>query len=277
MTVEILESAPTTMEIARDNIVSGRVVFDTDECPSPFAGVMAYDQAAGRGQRGRSWFAKRGDSLCATYYFRHGLASPERAALLALLTGVAVAEAINTIDIPAWKHASKLPRSAVGLKWPNDVLLHQKKVGGILVELIRARDGHWTALIGVGINVAVRTFPEDLTNSATSLLPYPAAPDQIESLANAIAGSLHHWAAIARRDGFRAVLDAWRSLDRTPGMHFETELDGTSVWGEAQGVDDEGALLLRLNSGRQIAVTSASCLVNFVQPDVSWSNASPRE
>src|SRR5260221_12444237 len=142
MTLEVLDSVTTTMDAARDNLIAGRVRFDAPGHPRPYCGVIASEQPAGRGQRGRTWYGVSGESLCPTYYLRHGIASPNRAPLLSLLSGVAAADAISASGILSGRtatHPTDLSTPAqLGLKWPNDILVDQKKVGGILVEMVRA-------------------------------------------------------------------------------------------------------------------------------------------
>ena len=249
--VEILDSTPSTMDAAREWVVSRRFAAGTGAVAC--ACVMAREQTAGRGQRGRAWFAARDESLCATYTLHcPGVTEPSSAGLVALAAGVAVASALLLYEVPG----------VVGLKWPNDVLLNGKKAGGGLVEMMRSPGGLWIALVGVGLNVSVRQFPADLASTATSLLlegvDLAALPD-LERLARDIGDSLSSWAYRCLPD-YHALIHMWRHFDATSGRRYETEWNGVPVIGTAEGIDDEGALLLRLDSGMLVAVTSASTL-----------------
>ena len=147
------------MDVARENALAGRVRFDEAGRATP-SGIRAEEQTAGRGQRGREWFARRGECLCATYYLRLDMETPERAGQLAFVAGVAVAETLagwktekqgtgnreqgteeKTEDrrqkTEEDKSAIENRQSAIGLKWPNDIMLNGRKVGGILIELAR--------------------------------------------------------------------------------------------------------------------------------------------
>jgi BirA family biotin operon repressor/biotin-[acetyl-CoA-carboxylase] ligase len=148
----------------------------------------------------------------------------------------------------------------VGLKWPNDILLDQKKGGGILIEMVRAPEGDWVALIGVGLNVSVRSFPPDIAPTAASLRQESVAPEAMITLAERIALCLQQWGERGRSEGYPAILSAWRAYDRMAGWIFHTEIDGTPVSGGAEGIDEYGALLLRLPDGQLVAITSASSL-----------------
>ena len=88
--LEVLGTTSSTMDAARRRVLEGEVSFDLDGAPSSW-GVLADEQTAGRGQRGRTWHAVRGESLCATYYVRHKFALPEEAGRIPLMAGVAVA------------------------------------------------------------------------------------------------------------------------------------------------------------------------------------------
>jgi BirA family biotin operon repressor/biotin-[acetyl-CoA-carboxylase] ligase len=266
MTLQILESVPSTMDAARENILLGRVSFDRSGQPDP-VGVLARVQTAGRGQRGNAWFASPGESLSATYYFRWDRTDPQYAAEIAFLAGVAVVEALRfpggllpqTAD-ERNPDVGPQQEPAFGLKWPNDILLQGKKLGGILIEMVRAPDHRWVALIGTGINLTVRDFPPELVSLATSLQREGLASPRIEDLANRIAVSLCAWADIRDRSGFKAILAAWRRYDQTPGRRYQANWEGRLLQGIAEGVNDSGALKLRLESGSILAVTSASSL-----------------
>ena len=243
------------MDVARENLLAGRVRFEASGRAIP-TGVLAEEQTAGRGQRGREWFARPGECLCATYYFHWHLAAPETAGQLAFLAGVAVVETLFATP----STLNPQPPYSFGLKWPNDMMLNGRKTGGILIELAQTREQTWIALIGVGINVQVREFPAELANSATSLWREGIEVENIKALAEAIEGKLEQYAQVRREQGFAAILARWQTYDVTPGRVFETTHEGQIVQGTAEGVEADGALRLRLADGRILSVLSASSL-----------------
>jgi BirA family biotin operon repressor/biotin-[acetyl-CoA-carboxylase] ligase len=109
----------------------------------------------------------------------------------------------------------------------------------------------------------VREFPPEIAPSAASLQQGPAAPVEMQTLAERIALALRQAAERGRSKGFPAILEAWRALDRTPGRQFHTRIGDAAVLGTAEGVDERGALLLRLPDGELISVTSASSLFDI--------------
>ncbi len=272
MQMERLECVTSTMDAARERLREGRVTFYPTG-RSRWGGIVAREQTAGRGQRGRSWYAPPGESLNATYYFRRGLTDPARAGQIAFLAGVAVIESLQelvlSVSWPVRDEDQGVPRAyhraRLGLKWPNDILLNGKKVGGILVEMVRASDGEWTALIGVGVNLTVQEFPEELDKTATSLLREGIFSPAWDELADALLHSLHAQADKRRDRGFHSILERWRDFDCTPGRPFETIIDGETRRGTAVGVDDTGALLLRWEDGTIEPVTSATSLRDITE------------
>lgn len=281
MALESFDSVTSTMDVARERLVSRHLRFDSDGRLA-FQGVIARQQTAGRGQRGRAWYGVPEQSLFATYYFRRSWVRPETAGILSLLAGAVVAEILQRIiaeeiqhlhaqaklrvidvDIESETVASASDLLRVGLKWPNDLLLRGKKVGGILVEMTHLSEDGWVALIGVGINVNQTEFPPELTQTATSLhregIPMTSVPQLGEQIAHALdaSGSAYTERLLDQ------IIARWRAFDETTGRSFQTEYEGHAVVGIAQGVDDSGALQLRLEDGRHISVQTASLLHDF--------------
>jgi len=253
LAIEILERVPSTMDAARERIQRNSVQLDAEE-PTPFAGILTREQTAGRGQRGRVWNSRPNASLCATFYFRHGLDLPKELGVVALLAGVAVAA---TLTAEAAVHGSK---ADIGLKWPNDVLLDGKKVGGILVETTRTPEGKTVALIGIGINLSAGAFPAELASTATTLETAGITGTDPTVLTTKLAEALQTQADLFRQDGLSGLMTRWRALDRTGGRRFHTERGSVRITGIAEGVDDNGRLLLRLPDQTFLAVGSASTL-----------------
>jgi len=178
--------------------------------------VTADEQTAGRGRQGRTWSAEPGDALLLSVVLR---ALDE---LLPLRAAVAVAE---SIPFPAQ------------IKWPNDVWVEGKKVSGILVEG-RPQEG-W-AVLGIGLNVATRSFPEELSEIATSLALEGAALSREEVL-DALLASLDRLLAADAAD----VLAAWRERDALLGA----EVAWNGGRGRGAGITDAGALRVETDAG----------------------------
>jgi BirA family transcriptional regulator, biotin operon repressor / biotin---[acetyl-CoA-carboxylase] ligase len=178
--------------------------------------VTADEQTAGRGRQGRTWSAEPGDALLLSIVLR------SLDELLPLRAAVAVAE---SIPFPAQ------------IKWPNDVWVEGKKVSGILVEG-RPQEG-W-AVLGIGLNVATRSFPEELSEIATSLALEGAALSREEVL-DALLASLDRLLAADAAD----VLAAWRERDALLGA----EVAWNGGRGRGAGITDAGALRVETDAG----------------------------
>jgi BirA family transcriptional regulator, biotin operon repressor / biotin---[acetyl-CoA-carboxylase] ligase len=178
--------------------------------------VTAHAQSAGRGRQGRTWVGPPGRALLCSLVLR----DPPR--LLPLAAGVAVADLAG-------------PRAQV--KWPNDVLLDGRKVAGILVE---GRPGEGWAVLGIGLNVAVREddLPSELRHTAGTLgLEPDALEPTLRQLLELIDRSINAEPA--------AVLDRVRERDALRGRPVRWA-NGEGVAG---GIDDDGRLLVQTNEG----------------------------
>ena len=204
--------------------------------------VVADQQLAGRGRRGRIWRAPAGTSLLASIIVRPRL--PQ--ALLPTfspMTAVATAEALR-----------RVAPVAARVKWPNDVLVGGKKIAGILLES-RAP----VIIIGVGVNLGQREFPPELAGRATSVaLETGRAPDR-ETMLAALLEEFDAWRARLEREGFGAVREQWRMLSDTLGRHVA--LDG--VTGIAVDLDVDGALL----------IDAAGTVRRVIAGEIAWDEA----
>jgi BirA family transcriptional regulator, biotin operon repressor / biotin---[acetyl-CoA-carboxylase] ligase len=182
--------------------------------------VTADEQTAGRGRQGRVWTAPAGSALLLSLLLRD---LDERHALLPLAAAVAVCDAVP-VD--------------ASIKWPNDVWIDSRKLGGILVEG-RPQEG-W-AVLGVGVNVTTGSFPADIADTATSLglAGVSATP---ESVLVELLPALSRWLDAPDDE----VLSAWRSRDALKGERVRWS-DGEGI---AEGIDDSGALLVQTANGR---------------------------
>ncbi len=230
--------------------------------------VVADQQLAGRGRRGRIWRAPAGTSLLASIIVRPRL--PQ--ALLPTfspMTAVATAEALR-----------RVAPVAARVKWPNDVLVGGKKIAGILLES-RARSGvsepgrsflgppsiqaglmdpATTIIIGVGVNLGQREFPPELAGRATSVaLETGRAPDR-ETMLAALLEEFDAWRARLEREGFGAVREQWRMLSDTLGRHVTLD-DG--VTGIAVDLDVDGALL----------IDAAGTVRRVIAGEIAWDEA----
>ncbi|MCL5104408.1 MAG: biotin--[acetyl-CoA-carboxylase] ligase [Armatimonadetes bacterium] len=212
--------------------------------------VAAGRQLAGRGRRGREWWDEPGASVLMSVLLYPRLADAPR---LAFVASVAVAECIK-----------EMFGLEVSLKWPNDVLVGDKKLGGILVETAPVGD-RTAAVVGIGINVAQRTFPVEIADTATSIaLECEAVPDLAtltERLAESLMGNYSRFLA----HGFEEITAHWRKYMWGVGLGVQISAEGGLIDGVIQGVDDGGALVMRDTSGAIRVIHAADTIKTSVR------------
>ncbi len=198
--------------------------------------VVAETQTAGRGRMGRRWSSPPGKGLLFSVVLRPNLPMPE-AHLLTLTVGNAMAEAIEAqVKVP------------VHLKWPNDLIVSNKKAGGILLEVSGEQDKvDWViAGIGVNVNVDFSDLPVSLRRTAISLkMATEKTVDRTVLLARMLQ-TLEKAYLDCLTNGFDRSLREFRERDYLLHRSVSVQTREGPVVGEAAGIDDRGALLLEL-------------------------------
>jgi len=209
-------------------------------------------QHAGRGRRGRRWIAPfgAGVALSVAWTFSDGAGA---LAALSLGVGVAVSRALV-----------RAGARGVTLKWPNDIWLRDRKLGGVLIELRAEASGPAHVVIGVGVNVdlpaAARREIEAGGVRAAAVADACAAAPSRNLVAGAILDEVLSMLGQFEREGFAAFRDAWTALDALSGRPARVLLGRTVVSGTARGVDQEGALLLDTGDRMQRFVSGEASL-----------------
>lgn len=210
--------------------------------------VLAEDQTAGRGRWGRAWNAHPGQSLLLSVVLDE-LSGAGEAGALPLVLGVGAARALTVLGLPQ-----------VQLKWPNDLWVHGKKLGGILVE---AREGKWLAGLGLNVAQTEADFGPELAAQAISLHGAGVTVAREELLADLLAAwqfAIDGW----RREGAEDWAPTWAEHDALKGRRVRGEAEGQPVEGTADGVEDDGRLRLKLDDGRLKKLSSGD--VNLIRP-----------
>jgi BirA family transcriptional regulator, biotin operon repressor / biotin---[acetyl-CoA-carboxylase] ligase len=200
--------------------------------------AVADHQTAGRGRLGRSWEAAAGSSLLVSALLRPDL-PVERLFLLTLAAGLALADAVGAVA-----------GVSTGLKWPNDLVVDDKKLAGLLAEADLSAGAARAVVIGAGCNLTANSFPPELAARATAVeLEAGRAVDR-DALLTAFLGALAE-----RLDDLDAVLVDARTRSATLGRRVCIELPGDEVLdGEATALADDGSLVVRDDDGREHAV-----------------------
>jgi len=188
--------------------------------------AVADEQSAGRGRLGRTWVAPAGSALLVSVLLRPTLPA-DRTHLVTLAAGLAALDAIDAIDASAAPDRAATPRAA--LKWPNDVVVDDRKLAGILAEA----DGAGAVVVGMGCNVQPGALPPDLADIATAI-----AVDR--------ALLLVAWlrAYDARLDALDTVIPDAIARSATLGRRVRVELAHETFEGTASALTEEGFLVV---------------------------------
>ena len=199
--------------------------------------VVADQQSAGRGRRGRTWASPAGANLYFTVLLRPKIA-PDKASMLTLVMALAVAEGIRSIAIP-------------GIKWPNDIVIDGRKVCGILTEMsLSAEQGSIDHLvIGVGVNVAKQEFPKELQGYAVALEEFTCKVNRSELL-NAILEQFEgYYEQFCSQADLSSLKNSYDALLVNYGRQVRV-LDPKGEYdGVARGIRPTGELIVELPDG----------------------------
>ena len=210
--------------------------------------ALAEFQSAGRGRLGRSWEVPEGTSVMMSILLRPKF-EPQYAPTLTLVMGMAVAKAVKSLGFD------------VSIKWPNDVVVSHKKICGILTEM-GVRDGKIDyAVIGVGINVNIREFPEEMADKATSLYLESGKEfdrSQIPGLVmEAFEEYYEKFAATCDLSGLKEEYESILANYNQPVRVLAKE----PYEGVARGITDGGELLVEKTDGTIVAVSAGEVSV----------------
>jgi BirA family transcriptional regulator, biotin operon repressor / biotin---[acetyl-CoA-carboxylase] ligase len=222
--------------LARDGVPDGVVVW-------------AKEQSSGTGRRGRKWTSEIGN-----LYFSILLrpkCSAFKAMQLSFLASLCIAESITDV----------LPETAiVNCKWPNDVLVEERKISGILLESQSTPQGNtdWM-VIGIGLNV--RSFPKDVEFPATSLINEGAKNDisaeiMLELFSHRFLSNYKIW----KEMGFKPIREAWLCRVAWLGKKIIVHLEHETLVGEFKALDKDGTLIL-FHNGDERRITAGDIFV----------------
>lgn len=225
-TVRFFPEVDSTNEVAFELALTGA---------SDGAAVVADTQRSGKGRLKRRWLSPPGCNLYTSIVLRPPL-KPALAPQITLVAGVALAEFI-----------SQYCRGYVSLKWPNDVLIRGKKVGGILTEMKAAGTDIDFVILGIGVNVNMKkdSFDESLVQTATSLREETGGNLSRLDFTVGLYDSLERNYDMFIREGFSPVRDKWLRYAAWMGKRVRVVFGGEVLEGEMMGMGGDGALLVR--------------------------------
>ncbi len=209
--------------------------------------VIAESQTRGRGRLGRKWISPEG-GIWLSIILKPRI-QPLYAPRITLLAGVAVAKTIRSTGLQA------------RIKWPNDVLINEKKVCGILTEIEAEIDliDHCVVGIGIDANVDTESFPEEFRESSTSLKKELGHEINRVEFVQRLLEEFEALYLKFQNEGFPSILEEWRNMSATIGEWVKITTQTKTIYGEAIGVDNEGALILETGEGQLEKIVAGNC------------------
>ncbi len=227
-----VECAESTMDIAKkmisDGVIDGTTIF-TEE------------QTKGRGRSEKVWLCPKSKGLLLTIILRSAIL-PEKSYFLVVFTAVAI---VNTI-----RDVFKLP---VEIDWPNDIIINQKKLGGILIETQKETGKPTNYIVGIGINVNLNKgeLPAHIDKPATSLAIEKETYTDRTILARALLQSLDMWYSVLKEGRYEYIVEKWQEFCGSIGRKIAVREDGREYQGYLAGISNNGELILLLNNGHK--------------------------
>jgi len=200
--------------------------------------VLAESQIKGKGRMGRPWESPAGLNIYLSLILRPRIV-PSKTPLITLMAAVACAEAIDKVTglLPA-------------IKWPNDLLLERKKLGGILTEADMELDRINFVVVGIGINVNMTRalFPPSIKDTATSLQEALGREISRIALIQSILRNMEQWYQRLGQGRGEEIRRRWKELSLVKGQAIEVTSLGEVVRGTALDIDEDGALLVQTDT-----------------------------
>lgn len=213
--------------------------------------MLADSQEKGKGRLGRFWISPSGVNIYMSIITRPE-ADPEDATLLTLMAAVGCTIALRRVtDLN------------ISIKWPNDLMASDKKLGGILTEMKTCPGRVIFAIIGIGINVNVDidVFPYDVKKIATSVKNETSKVYSRTEIIAEILNELDKWYKILKGMGKKILLTEWQRLTSTLGREVKVSVGKETFAGLAESLDDKGMLILRLMSGELKRISSGDLTI----------------
>ncbi len=203
--------------------------------------VIAESQEKGRGRLGRHWVYPPFLNLYLSVILRPDIPPPQ-ASLITLMAAVAVAEGIE-------RFSGLHPV----IKWPNDILLKNRKVAGLLNEIHSETDRIHFVILGVGVNLNMdkKLFTKEIRSTATSLKMETGKAVSRKEFVPCLLEALEKWYTLFLREGGKPVLEVWRERAQIRGKAVKVTSFGETLFGRAVDVDSEGRLILETEKGER--------------------------
>ena len=210
--------------------------------------IIAEKQKRGIGRFGREWISPEGGVYVSVIL--KPKTTPISVSKMTLIAGIAVARVIRRLGLDA------------KLKWPNDVLIYGKKVGGILTSISTKDDRIDYIIVGIGINanVDISMFPKELQKSVTSLKGELKTEVSTEKIIEDILYEIEINYETFKEGNFTYLLNEWKRLSNTIGKRVKIKMQTEVIEGEAVGIKRDGTLMLKLEDGSLKNIIAGECI-----------------
>ena len=203
-----------------------------------FTCVVADEQTAGRGRRARAWHSSPGDGLYLSVLLRPRQESSTKIPLISLMAAIAVAETLIEHGV-----------AGVDIKWPNDVLVNERKISGILAEGASAGSNPTRIILGIGVNLNHQSFPPELSRTSTSIAIETGDQVVVDEFRNHLLEKIRRWYEVWKRDD-RLIINRWQQLSTyARDQRVIVTLDDEQIVGVTAGLNESGALRLITDDG----------------------------
>lgn len=224
------EEADSTMDVAEKLAEKGAREGTT---------VFTEKQRMGRGRAGHRWYCPRHKGILMTTVLRPRIKT-DRICLLAGMMAVVVAEAVRSfLNLPAM------------IKWPNDILVNDRKVCGILVEATtpKGREPYFLAGIGLNVNLTKRELPKDVTCPVTSLLIEKGSRVNRIGLTQALLRELDRWYKSLKDEDYKCIKKRWVELFPMLGRRVRIQERNSEYIGKIVNLSPKGGLIMEFDGG----------------------------
>ncbi len=211
--------------------------------------IIAERQSAGKGRLGREWFSPVGGIWLSIILYPQ--LSPSYISRITLMTAVAAVKAIKICT-----------QIKPQIKWPNDILINEKKVCGILTEMSAELDIINWVVVGIGINanIDLRDFPKDIREKTISLKEISGKEISRVKLAQAFLQEFEKYYKILKRREFSSILKEWKLYSHTLGRKIRVDMGEKIITGEAVDINEEGALILKKEDDELVEIISGTII-----------------
>jgi BirA family biotin operon repressor/biotin-[acetyl-CoA-carboxylase] ligase len=211
--------------------------------------VIAQTQSKGRGRFDRVWQSPKGGVYLS--FLLRPKTPVEKTSMLAFVAALAVTQAVRSYNIPA------------RIKWPNDVLVHGKKIAGILLESETSGSQGSYVIVGIGVNL--NTNPAQLSvevrKQSTSIRKEHGSTVEYYEFLNTLFLQFDRFYRLFSAGKFEHIIDEWKRYSDTLGKSVRVQATSATILGVAVDVDSSGFLLVKTQDGKIVRVTSGDCTI----------------